>query len=225
RIQRPDCHALSRWRHRPVIVRQPEKSNFPRSKVGEQGTTPRTLVMNEGRPEGRSQPITGFTCVITSRFWRDRACRLHLPKFGRCSQRPRLHPHGFSRPGSGGRPLRRPKNRGARNRYSICPVSPDKGQQWSALRTLAAPGPAVTAMYGCFRGSARGGGLGARRRLSAASAPAGGPRHSSVMLHRRRFAPSPSATFGSACRQIHDQRQLARSDHVARSSLGDPITM
>nr|WP_243837738.1 hypothetical protein [Rhodovulum visakhapatnamense] len=35
-MQRPDCHALSRWRHRPVIVRQPEKSNFPRSSF--QGT-------------------------------------------------------------------------------------------------------------------------------------------------------------------------------------------
>lgn len=36
---------------------------------------------------------------------------------------------------------------------------------------------------------------------------------------------SLSATFGSACIQIDELHWLARSDHVARSSLGDPITM
>ena len=33
---------------------KPENSSIRRSKVGEQRTTPRTLVMNEGRPGGRS---------------------------------------------------------------------------------------------------------------------------------------------------------------------------
>ena len=33
RIHRPDRHALSRWRHRPIIVKEPGNSSFRRSKV------------------------------------------------------------------------------------------------------------------------------------------------------------------------------------------------
>ena len=39
---------------------KPGNSTIPRSKVGEQRTNPRTLVMNEGRPGGRSLLIADF---------------------------------------------------------------------------------------------------------------------------------------------------------------------
>jgi MFS family permease len=51
--RRPDRHALSRWRHQPVIVRQSEKSSYRRSKVGEQCKVGQTLHQIEGAPGGQ----------------------------------------------------------------------------------------------------------------------------------------------------------------------------
>ena len=75
RIQRPDCHALSRCRSQPAIVKEPENSSFRRSKVGEQRTNPQTLVMNEGPKGSRSDELSktdrflatrGGACIVAN---------------------------------------------------------------------------------------------------------------------------------------------------------------
>lgn len=50
-----ECFAQAyRRRSQPVAMTKPKNSSIRRSKVGEQRTTPRTLVINEGRLGGRS---------------------------------------------------------------------------------------------------------------------------------------------------------------------------